>query len=208
MLMSDLTSVKNTFAIDNAQTRQRVNELEEALRVEKGLTASYRNQVQALAKRLDELEVRLPALPEPETFNDPDGDTSVGGLFWQAVHAACYLTGADVEQFQTNTHRTPYPEVRRLVWTWLARQGMTITQLGRLSRRDHTTVLYGLRRAQNMQTAMTAGPELLAQWAARYTTPVGGRTHKETPLYSLHDPHSAALNGAALSTTSTTENDA
>lgn len=54
--------------------------------------------------------------------------------------------GSSISQIMGESRRVPEVRARREIWRRLHRDGFSISAIGRMTNRDHSTVLHGLRQ--------------------------------------------------------------
>ena len=71
-------------------------------------------------------------------------------FFGRAIAVAAGQAGVSREQIMSVRKTTPIVHARYATMLALRRRGMSLPSIGRRLGRDHTTVLYALRRAEHM----------------------------------------------------------
>lgn len=95
----------------------------------------------------------------PQSKPEPQPEPSYGDPFYgqRAIKVAADLAGANAEQLLMDWRDKPLVHARWAVMVCMRRRNFSFTQIGRRLHRDHTSVMYGVERAQYMAERL---PEL------------------------------------------------
>lgn len=158
---TELDATEEKLTIKLASQGNEILKLKEQLRQTNRVLLELKQQHERQQTTIDGLEL----VHDEERILAPAAGDDRHRSIVRAFRAACYVTGADYEAFLSKRRNQPLPLARHLAWTWLYRQGFTLAEIGRASKRDHTTVLHGIRWMDNISAAIRAPLSSIDTWA-------------------------------------------
>lgn len=79
------------------------------------------------------------------------------------LEAACEVYAANVEDVLSDSRHGSVVKARQMACWLMSQQGLSTAHIGRFLNRDHTTVIYAIRRVEMDQPRRAIGRALIAQ---------------------------------------------